>query len=242
MEAIFQVGSISAERALELTLKALEEQDRLPNKWAYWGKNEKRLPTDRILKEVAENARDAFAIQSEGFESWFGSVANYNHVFLTVRELRSNEIKNWDRMVAGYLGEPGFVQAWLADVEYSLWQNAEDISAYELEGKDYSHLPLTKRDMPPPLDQQIIDISGNPGRRVLRTGYVEAIGSTMWLGESFWDLVGEGRKKDILAAEWAEARLLDHGVVRVQAAPKCFTDESNRDLQLKLRRTLYGVS
>lgn len=241
MEAIFQLGSISPVHALELTLRTIEEQGRLPNKWGYWGENEKKLPTDRLLKEVRENERPDFAIQSDGLEIWFGSVINFKHIFLTIRELRTSELNNWDLIVAPFLGEPGFVQIWLADVEYSLWQNAEDILAYKLEGKDYSHLPLTVRNLPPPLNEQVIDISGNPGRRILHTGYVEAVGAMMWLGEPFWALVGEQRRNDILAADWAKTTQLDNGVLRVQVAPDCFRDESNKDIQVKLRRTLYGV-
>jgi hypothetical protein len=238
---IFQIGSISPEHALRLTLKALEKHDRLPKTWGYLGDKKKKIPTNRMLEKVGESERLGFVIESDGLQVRFGSVANYEHIFLSIEELRANALNNGDRIVAALLGEPGFIQAWLADAEYSSWQNAEDILVYELEGKDYSHLPLTTRDLPPPLDQEIIDISGNPGRRILRTGYVEAVGATMWLGEPFWALVGEQRRDDILAAEWAETTQLENGVLRIQVAPDCFRDESNKDIQVKLRRTLYGV-
>jgi hypothetical protein len=85
----------------------------------------------------------------------------------------------------------------------------------------------------------IIDTSHNPGRYRFRQGYLEAVGSTMWLGDDFWNLVGEHRRDALLAADWAEVREVLPGVLRAQVAPEPFSDDSTADLQNRLRARLY---
>uniref|UniRef100_UPI0019664676 hypothetical protein n=1 Tax=Chromobacterium haemolyticum TaxID=394935 RepID=UPI0019664676 len=48
---------------------------------------------------------------------------------------------------------------------------------------------------PFPLTQEVVDISKNPGRWVLRNGYIEAVGAFMWVSKSLLQLVGVDEKK-----------------------------------------------
>lgn len=145
----------------------------------------------------------------------------------------------WEDVAMSFAPLLGFRQAFIYDLDYDLWQNMRSIQYYELEGRDYFHLPQRHNNLPPPLDEMIIDTRRNPGRYVFRQGYLEAVGSTMWLGADFWTLVGEHRRDELLTADWADVREVAPGVLRVQVAPEPFCDDSTADLQNRLRAALY---
>jgi hypothetical protein len=87
-----------------------------------------------------------------------------------------------------------------------------------------------------------IDISNNPGRWISKSGYREAIGSTMWLSPLFWNQVGINSKEDELSANGFDVQYLDNGVIKVVAAERCFCDETTEEVQRKLRSILYSQS
>ena len=91
-----------------------------------------------------------------------------------------------------------------------------------------------------PLEQEIIDTSSNPGRRVLRKGYIEAVGAVMWLGESFWRLCGADRKQ-VMDAKWLRVSNVGPSITRVEAAERCFTtaEDDSAALQTKLQSLLF---
>lgn len=114
----------------------------------------------------------------------FGEVAGHRLARLDVMCLLGAETDG-DKWLGGFLDDPGFVQARVYDHEYDFWQNASDPLQYTARGRSTEGLPTISNGLPFPLEQVEIDISGNPGRWQLREGYIEAIGSTMWLGKSF---------------------------------------------------------
>lgn len=133
------------------------------------------------------------------------------------------------------------MQAWVSDVEYDYWQNILWPSTYQLAGREYLHLPMKSNGLPSPLEEQIIDVSGNPGRWIFHDGYIESIGSCMWLGEHFWNYVGQDKKQKLFAESWIRTEVLESGVVKLIAADECFMDESTADKQDRLRGALYGT-
>jgi len=147
--------------------------------------------------------------------------------------------KSRESWVEPFLGEAGFIQAWVADVEYDYWQNATDPLQYESAGRSYAHLPMKSNDLPPPLRRNIIDISKNPGRCHLKAGYVEAISATMWLGERFCQRVGKGRKAKVLSDDRLNARALNN-VIALRVLEHCFCDGHTAQVQNQLREILYG--
>ena len=136
--------------------------------------------------------------------------------------------------------EKAFRAARVYDGEYDFWQNAHDLIQYEGSGRNYLGLPMKSNGLPYPLEKMIIDTSTNPGRRVFRQGYVEAVGAVMWLGDQFWGLTG-ARKQDVLAAKWLKCEQMPHQVLRVQAndAPFTIAEGPQEEIQNLMRARLF---
>ena len=101
---------------------------------------------------------------------------------------------------------------------------------------------MRSNDLPAPLDQMVVDITGNPGRRILRNGYVEAIGQRMWLGPEYFARVPGVDRRAILSAAWPKAIERQDGIIEVTAADEPFCDASTADLQLHLRELLFPTT
>ena len=94
--------------------------------------------------------------------------------------------------------------------------------------------------VPLPLPQIVIDTSKNAGRECLKTGYVEAVGSTMWLGNEFFSLTGAD-KEIVKSSDWLEVSELKPGILKIKAQKSCFTESEGKEaeLQNKMRDLLY---
>ena len=170
----------------------------------------------------------------------YGAVANAELCHLIITEKVPGAAIDWERWASPFVASPYFVQGWVVDVEYDEWQNAEDPLLYTGEKRDYSSLPMRSNGLPPPLEQMVIDISNNPGRREFRLGYMEAVGSVMWLSELFWRYVGLDHKARLTDFSLATLMQVTDDVIRLSVSKASFTDESTRDLQDQLRDVLYN--
>jgi len=200
----------------------------------------KKISADSYLKKVEKQGKWSTSVEAGGMSFRFGHVVALKHSFITIEEITAGSTLSWADWVEPFLAVDGFVQAWLSDVDYDYWQNAKDPLQYQALGRSYSNLPMKSNGLPPPLEQVEIDTSSNPGRWVLQSGHVEAIGATMWLGSSFWEIVGENRKDALLSADGFTIRSVGHGVIQVIASEQCFCDEATTDKQNRLRAVLYG--
>jgi hypothetical protein len=81
----------------------------------------------------------------------------------------------------------------------------------------------------------VVDTSKNPGRRVLREGFIEAIGSPMWLGDLFWGLTGAS--KDALPKDGVVVEE-EYGLTKVCIGDG-ITDQTDRGIQETLRQSLF---
>lgn len=138
------------------------------------------------------------------------------------------------------LENPGFVMSWIASREYDYWQNATDPLQYEAEGRDWSALPRISNGLPPPLQQEIIDISRNQGRRILRNGYVEAVGSAMYLAPRFWELTGGDPSKARQLAIESEQQPSRVERIVFAAAPFSTDEGECGRIQEAVRSSLYS--
>ncbi len=178
---------------------------------------------------------------------WNGCTLDYSHVansdlsFVSAEGCVRDE-EDAERWLVPFVGGDEFRQARLYDADYEFWQNAADPLQYRARGRSYEGLPMRPNGLPPPLDQMVIDISRNPGRRVLRRGFVEAVGCPMWLGESFWRITGASREV-VCAEDWLRCETWCGSVVRLRPEGAPFETGEGRlgAVQERLRNLLYAT-
>ncbi|MGR9579310.1 hypothetical protein [Pandoraea sputorum] len=186
------------------------------------------------------NTRSWGEVVSQQLVFQYGVAASFEHCFVQIEERYPAAAGVWDDWINPFILEAGFVQGWVSDVEYSRWQNATDPFEYELAGRDCSHLRKKSNGLPPPLSKELVDISVNPGRWVLRDGYVEAVASRMWLSDLFWIRVGSERKNRFQQEYEKSIQVLERGVLKLALQDIDFDSEVNAEEQIRLRSTLYG--
>lgn len=157
---------------------------------------------------------------------------------MSIEELAPNTA-DWNVWAAYAASLPGFIQAWKYDVDYDYWQNARDPLEYEISGRSAAHLPKRSNGLPAPLEQLEIDTSRNPGRTELKRGYVEAVATTMWLGDVFWGNLGISRLDELRAADWIRVATVNSAVVRITVGESNFCDASTAATQNALRAIIF---
>ncbi len=168
----------------------------------------------------------------------YGDVNDSNLATLYIKNLVLNEA-DADQWLIHLIQDDRFVHAAFYDFEYDIWQNMDDLMYYETSNRSYDHLPLKSNGLPFPLEATVVDTTNNPGRYVFRNGYIEFVGSVMWLGEQFWEKTGTC-KDMVLACDWLEIKEIG-SVIRIKALDKVFTTAEGREgeLQNNLRNLLY---
>lgn len=195
-----------------------------------------------LVDRIGESGRPSFGLSFEQKTPWdisYCHVRNYDHSLVSIPRIVSDVEDAW-RWVAPFTSFGGFREAWVYDSDFDHWQNADDPIEYLGEDRSCEGLPMKPNGLPYPLEGMIIDTSRNPGRRVLRRGYVEAVGAVMWLGEQFWRVTGT-RKADVVAQHWLWCEELPSGVLRVQVSEDMFTAAGGTegDKQDRLRALLF---
>lgn len=236
---VYRLDTFGIELALERIQAVFVELGVRPSGFDLYGEPLVLSETSTRLKRAK---RKTFNIVGQGFEFDLSCVRNFQLDFLEIKATGQHR-SAWDNWAARFVGEPNFVMAWLADAEYDFWQNAEDLLLYTSRGKLHEHLRKKSNGLPPPLEQTIVDISGNPGRRLLRTGYYEVVGAVMWLGEPFWQLT-KVNKAQVEGAQWIQVYRTQPTVLRIESSARCFTTDegASGELQRKLRTLLFPES
>lgn len=201
--------------------------------------NGKPLSTESYIQRTDAAGKWRQPIESEGLTFRFGKVPAFKHAFVSIEEIQPGLATHWEDWLTPFLSVNGFVQAWISDVEYEYWQNAKDPLLYQAAGRSFDHLPTKSNGLPPPLERLEIDTSNNPGRWLFHVGFIEAVGSTMWLSPFFWSLVGVSRKEILFSTSEFDVRNLPNGITQVKVADHCFRDGDNHEVQCKLRSILF---
>jgi hypothetical protein len=181
--------------------------------------------------------RPTFDIEGPEYDFSLARIANHR---IDTMLIKSDQSENWDKWIANLAIGEGFTMAWLADAQYQYWQNATDPLQYDAKGIGHDHLPKKSNGLPPPLEQMCIDISENPGRRILREGYVEAVGSPMWLSANFWALTG-ATPDNLAIVPGLQLENRSSGIVKLLAWSGCFDTGQGESFncQTTLRSRLY---
>ena len=194
-----------------------------------------------LREKTSQPGSNGFHVDAQALVADCGIVRNRGLalVFIETMQLDGLLCRQWIQSLSG-IGS--FIQAQHVDVEYDFWQNATDPLQYRSLGKQLDHAAL-KYDAE--LDHQFVDISANPGRRVLQDGYVEAVASQMWFGDAFWR-VSKMDRELLLACDWLNCNeVMDGRILEVVAWPRLFKDSTGEEgaAQVRLRSTLYlGIS
>lgn len=192
-----------------------------------------------VVTILRKSNRQTFLLVGQGFEIDLASIHRYEIDILSIKaEIPSTIL--WDDWISSIEGVTKIIEAWVVNAEYDYWQNAFDPVQFTSQGRQWEHLPMISNGLPPPLEKTIVDTSQNLGRRILRIGYVEAIGYLMWLGDKFWSLSG-ANKNDVLKQHWINNQILENGLLRIQIGNNSFSsDEGSEGVdQQQLRQLLF---
>ena len=193
------------------------------------------MPISSIGRRI--KARKSFNVKTQALEIHCAELPDYDLVSLQV-EISEPDAGWFSDWIDVFVGSPLFIQAWLVNSDYDFWQNANDPIEYRSRGRSTRGLPMISNGLPRPLRQKIIDTSGNLGLRVLKKGYVEAIGSPMWLSNGFMRASGVSLD-DIEQFDFLKVVQLENGVVEIQSAEGGFSDDSSANVQRTLRKVLF---
>jgi hypothetical protein len=199
--------------------------------------------TSPMAKAFKEINREGYSITLENCEIHFGFDPNANLSFFALECNDPIINKNFEMWMDFYKNDKDFIMAWVADENYEHWQNAHDPLQYASVGRPYKHLPMVSNNLPYPLTQMNIDTSKNPGRRIYKKGYIEAVGATMWLSQPFFKLTGADLET-VRNTPWLNVTDASDTVIKIRAADHCFTSDEGEEgeLQRKLRAILFPES
>ncbi|WP_321891086.1 MULTISPECIES: hypothetical protein [Burkholderia cepacia complex] len=229
------VGSVTPRDAFNILLAIMQRH----GVETIFTEGPRKIATSALQKRI-ETKGTWGHLETANLSFRYGVVGAYDHCFVSIGEKVANAAGDWETWAMPFVALEGFVEGWVVDIEYNYWQNAKDPIEYDAAGRNFSHLPLKSNGLPPPLEQLEIDTSRNPGRWMLRQGYVEAVGAIMWLSELFWDRVGAVQKSRLKSANGIRSTESPEGVVEVRASESCFTSDETAEIQDRLRECLYG--
>ena len=197
------------------------------------------ISLSQTISVIKRRKKPHFHIEFEEGTIHYNPVGNNDLSFLGIEKCVT-DFEDASRWINPFLAFDAFINARVYNIEYEYWQNASDPLQYETAGKAYKHLPMKSNELPFPLEKTIIDISNNPGRRVLRTGYVEAVSSIMWIGKEFWGLTN-AKQNNVCAQDWIACEVLSDNVIFTKAAESPFVHDEGEELKIqkKLRELLF---
>lgn len=197
------------------------------------------LPVREIANRLVSDNKQNFTVEVEGGHFDYGPLGAYGFSRLQISKcIESTE--DASRWMEALVLLQAFLQGRLYDEEYEFWQNAKDPLEYEARNRPYDHLPRKSNGLPPPLEQMEIDTSANPGRRELHKGFIEAVGSPMWLSAALLELV-DVSESDLRYQNWLRTERLPCGVWKLDVQGSPFTSGEGKQAQLqdRLRNFLF---
>jgi hypothetical protein len=234
-EAIFSLGSMTDAAAIGGVIDMLQEKG-IASDFRY---DSTKISQLTFKKDVEKKNKWPHEVSCGGFVFRYGVVTAWSHCFLHISMIEPGKAIDWNEWARRFLDEPGLMQARVVDIEFDYWQNAEDFLLYASKGRDYAGLPTKSNGLPPPVEQTIIDISANPGRRIIKNGYVEAVGREMWITQKMIEAQGgESALERIKAAGWSLHANLN-GVLHLNVDPEIFTEGGDRTRQAQLRAAIF---
>lgn len=232
LEIIFQGQTLAASSLWTIVSRHMGEVSRVH----FFGQD---VALKDLSKQFVRKGNHAFTIEFGCERIEFSTLASWGHQVLRIISEDWSRCAPEDliRSLSGHFAS--FLQASFYDWNYYYWKNATDLLEFRDSNIDVSKLKLKENGLPRPLDGLIVDTSQNPSRRVLREGYVEMIGSPMWISQALFDL--QGRRFDASGLVGFGFDVSDcDGVTRIAFTGGMFISDATEDVQRVLRKTLYG--
>lgn len=240
LEVFFKCGSISQLEAWKLLDAALTANGFSDDKMNLWGKPVQRARLPMHIGKLTSSDHNFLIEDSSGVVSLEFCDFPMDGYALASVNVAANEV-SWDAWMAPFVGGgKSFIMATIENPSYVAWQNETVYDSFLLhnipvpQDRVYPHPNVNGRLM--------VDVSQNPGRRMMKQGHVEAVASTMWLGSDFWQ-ISPANARLIRAVDWLQVIDLPNGNLKVVAQDKVFTssDGAEGELQVKLRQLLFGA-
>ncbi|MBL4614757.1 MAG: hypothetical protein JKY27_07785 [Magnetovibrio sp.] len=238
-QATFCRDRIDKEEMWYLVEEQIFQQDLIEDRYAV---GFRKLKIDKLCATILRQGEDYFGVEGERLGYDFSEIKYQNYNLLSIKDQLIGQV-DWSLWVARLAQVQGFIQAFYEDNDYAFWQHEKDINWYETFNHPHDHLRKRKGKGPPPFDKLIIAVEDNPGRYVVRNGFVEAVAAEMWLGPEFWARTGADRA-EVLACEYLQVEEQDNDVLHLKAGPRSFTEETGpqAEIQHKMRRLLFPNS
>lgn len=193
---------------------------------------------DTFFQQVKDAGKWNLRFEADGLSFRFGRVSALKFEFVIIEQISRGEFSPWDEWLSIFLTDDKFSQAWIVDAEYDHWQNAEDPIEYQAAGKSCTNLPKISNNLPFPLERENIDISKNPGRRILKPGYVEVVASKIWLSRRLLRRLGKSVEQ-VLCSAGSAAIDVNENVIMIFMGDSPFCIETDGRLQENLRSLIY---
>ena len=202
-----------------------------------WTIDDITMPLDEVSAML--DSKTNFGAETDRFEISCGR-SGCGFMLLYIMQKSPASPIAWEHWVAPFLGVPDFLCATRYSNDYEARQNIK--SVHDLENLGYPY-DKSKVYHDPDFDRDYVDISSNPGRREFRDGYIEEVGGTMWLGETFWRVTG-ANKDEVLAQDWIRSQPLPFGALKIEVGDGLFDSAEGvqGEWQNRLRALLYPAS
>ena len=199
---------------------------------------EMMVKKSEVVDWLKKSKRDSFEIEFGDWSVRLACVRRASIFVFYIENARSSF--DWDWWVRELHEAIPIKQAWVVNCDYDYWQNAQSLSDYEFAGKSSQGLPTKSNGLPFPLEEVIIDTSSNPGRWEFKMGYVEAVGSVMWLSNDLLQQLKSSIER-IESIPWAQVLPFEEGIWRVQSSDQPFSEDQAEGVvrQDSLRSALY---
>lgn len=200
----------------------------------------KKITVSEVSNHLQKQRVNSFNLEFRSGSVSFSVLGGLDISRLDIINL-SSSIADAESWVSIFLRGGSFLQARLYDAEYDRWQNIKDLLVYESAGVPHSHLPKISNGLPFPLGRDVVDVSSNSGRWVLKQGYIEAVGSTVWVSNELVRKLNMNLPQ--LEANGFFLASID-GCVKVVAWDRCFTSGVGAEagIQNSLRKYIFGAA
>ncbi|MEA9733344.1 hypothetical protein [Xanthomonas campestris] len=233
VDLVFSSGALIAADVAARTLKFLDVRDAIN----LYGTS---MSISKALTTIEKSNKPNFNIESQNHSVHFSTLKSHHLQLLSITGKMPCMMKFWENLVDFYSSEYGFIQACVLNEHYSYWQNAQDPLQYEAAERSIENLRFISNELPPPLNQAIIDTTSNPGRILVSQGYIEMIGNIMWFGDKFPQVIDDEKISLLLKKFDGILVERERNSTKIVVMESSFDEKTSEELQDRLRNVIYG--